>query len=47
MKLVGVQLPGGVSLNGDAIMAEAKENMTRLEEEMSLNYELPMDFFVE
>ena len=45
-KLVGVQLPGGVSLNGDAILAEAKENIGLLEEQMSLNYELPMDFFV-
>jgi hypothetical protein len=43
---VGVQLPGGVSLNGDAILAEAKENIGLLEEQMSLNYELPMDFFV-
>ena len=47
VKLVGVQLPGGVSLNGDAIMAEAKENLNLLEEEMSVKYELPMDFFVE
>ena len=47
VKLVGVQLPGGVSLNGDAIMAEAKENLSLLEEEMSVKYELPMDFFIE
>tara|TARA_R110000787_G_scaffold29116_2_gene79183 strand:+ start:318 stop:1082 length:765 start_codon:yes stop_codon:yes gene_type:complete len=46
IKLQGVALPGGVTLNGEAILSEAKENLQLLNEEMSLNFELPMDFFV-
>ena len=43
-KFEGVQLPGGVSLRGDAISAEANEEILRLEEELSLTYELPINF---
>ena len=43
-KFEGVQLPGGVSLRGDAISSEANEELQRLEEELRLTYELPIDF---
>ena len=45
-KFEGVQLPGGVSLRGGEIFAEANEEVIRLEEEMQLTYELPIDFNV-
>ena len=45
-KFEGVQLPGGVSLRGDAISGEANEEITRLEEELQLTYELPINFDV-
>tara|TARA_B100000287_G_scaffold351773_1_gene341007 strand:+ start:2515 stop:3279 length:765 start_codon:yes stop_codon:yes gene_type:complete len=46
IKLQGVALPGGVTLNGEVILSEAKENLDKLDEEMQLNYQLPDDFFV-
>ena len=45
-KFEGVQLPGGVSLRGGEIIAEANEEILRIEEEMQLAYELPIDFHV-
>ena len=46
IKLQGVALPGGVTLNGEVILSEAKENLDKLDEEMQLSYQLPDDFFV-
>ena len=43
-KFEGVQLPGGVSLRGGEIYSEAIEEVGRLEEELQLAYELPIDF---
>jgi len=43
-KFEGVQLPGGVSLRGGEIFSEALEEVSRLEEELQLAYELPIDF---
>lgn len=40
-KFGGMQLPGGVELNGAEIMSQAQEEIQRLEEESRLNYELP------
>lgn len=45
-KYDGLQLPGGVQFNGRQIMDEARERLDKLEEEMSLRYELPPDFMV-
>ena len=45
-KFDGVQLPGGVSLRGGEISAEANEEILRLEEELQLTYELPINFDV-
>lgn len=45
-KFAGVQLPGGVILNGDKIYEEAEEEIKALELEMSSKYELPVDFYL-
>jgi hypothetical protein len=45
-KFQGVQLPGGVLLNGQQIFDEAIEELTRLEQEMQSRFELPPDMFV-
>jgi len=45
-KFAGVQLPGGVVLNGQVIFDEATEEIKALEEEMSSKYELPVDFYL-
>lgn len=42
-KFDGVQMPGGVVLNGQVIWNEAVEEITKLEDEFSLTYELPLD----
>lgn len=45
-KFQGVQLPGGVLLNGQQLFDEAVEELTRLEQEMQSRFELPPDMFV-
>jgi len=45
-KFEGVQLPGGVTLNGRAILEDARAEVAALKEQMSLSYELPVDFLV-
>ena len=45
-KFEGVQLPGGVTLNGKTIYDEAVEEITKIEEEMNLKWELPPDGFI-
>tara|TARA_E500000318_G_C3556056_1_gene211177 strand:+ start:1023 stop:1778 length:756 start_codon:yes stop_codon:yes gene_type:complete len=45
-KFEGMQLPGGVTLNGRIIYEEATQELERLEEKVRLNYELPVDFFL-
>ena len=44
-KFEGVQLPGGVTLNGQKIFDEAMEEITELRAEVKSTYELPVDFF--
>lgn len=44
-KYEGIQLPGGVTMNGRAILDEAKTEIQELEEQMQLRHELPVDFF--
>jgi hypothetical protein len=44
-KFEGVQLPGGVTLNGQKIFDEAMEEITELKAEVKSTYELPVDFF--
>lgn len=45
-KFGGIQLPGGVTLNGDQIFQEAVTEIQQIEEEMQLKYELPPSFMV-
>mgnify|MGYP003388692816 CR=1 FL=1 len=43
-KFEGVQLPGGVQLRGGEISQEAVQEIEKLEEELRLTYEYPIDF---
>jgi hypothetical protein len=40
-KYEGIQLPGGVTLNGQQIYDEANDEIRNIEEEMQLKYEMP------
>ncbi len=44
-KFEGVQLPGGVTLNGQKIFDEATEEIANLKEEVQNTFQLPVDFF--
>ena len=44
-KFEGVQLPGGVTLNGRAILEDARAEIALIKETASLQYELPIDFY--
>ena len=46
LKFEGMQMPGGVSFNGRQLFDDAKEEITKLEEELRLNWEQPVDFFI-
>ena len=43
-KFVGMQLPGGVTLNADQIYADAMDEIKQIELEMQSRFELPVDF---
>jgi hypothetical protein len=43
-KFDGIQLPGGVSMRGEAISQEADTEIQLLEERLQTEYELPIDF---
>lgn len=45
-KYNGIALPGGVTLDGHTMYAEAKEEVEKLEEELHNTYQLPIDFFL-
>jgi hypothetical protein len=45
-KFGGIQLPGGVTLNGKETFDEAKEDIIRLEDEMITNYGGPLEWFM-
>jgi len=45
-KFSGLQLPGGVQLNGDTIFKEAADEVERLEKEMENNYGAPLEWFM-
>lgn len=44
-KFEGLQLLGGVSLNGRAILDEANNEIQKMEEEFESKYSAPLDFF--
>jgi hypothetical protein len=46
IKFEGMQLPGGVTLNGRQIFEDAIADVERIEEKMRLEYEEPFDFYV-
>ena len=46
IKFEGMQLPGGVTLNGRQIYDDAIQDIEKIEEEMQLTYEMPADFYV-
>ena len=39
-------MPGGVTFNGRQIFDDAVEELLKLEEEVRLNWEQPVDFYV-
>ena len=45
-KFGGIQLPGGVILNGKEMYDEAAEEIDRLQKEMETNYGAPLEFFL-
>lgn len=45
-KYEGVQMAGGISLNGQTIFDEAVAEIDKLEEEFSMSYELPVDGYI-
>jgi len=45
-KFAGLQLPGGVTLDGKTIQKEATDEIERLEKEMEMNYGAPLEFFL-
>ena len=45
-KFEGMQLPGGVTVNGRQIYDDATQELQTLEEKLRLEQELPPDFFV-
>lgn len=45
-KFQGIQLPGGVMLNGDKIYEEATTEIERLEKEMEMNYGAPLEMYM-
>ena len=46
IKYEGVQLPGGVTLNGRQIYDDGNSEVEKLEEEMQMRYQLPDNFYV-
>ena len=45
-KFNGVQMLGGVTMNGSDIFSQAQEELQRLEEQIQLSFETPIDYMV-
>ena len=45
-KFNGVQMLGGVTMNGETIYSQAQEEMEKLEEQIQLAYELPPEYMM-
>ena len=45
-KFAGVAMLGGVTMNGEAIYSQAQEELERLEEQIQLSFETPIDYMV-
>jgi len=46
IKFEGMQMPGGVTLNGRQIFEDAVQDIEKLREKIRLDFEMPADFFV-
>ena len=46
IKFEGLQLPGGVTLNGRQLYDDATQEIEKIEEEVQLKYQLPDDFMI-
>lgn len=46
IKFINANLPGGVQMNGEAILEEARDEIDKLKEELHDMYEAPPTFFV-
>ena len=46
IKFEGMQMPGGVTLNGRQLYDDASQELERLREKLRNDHELPVDFFV-
>ena len=45
-KFNGVAMLGGVTMNGETIYSQAQEEITRLEEQIQLAFETPIDYMM-
>ena len=45
-KFSGVAMLGGVTMNGETIFSQAQEELQRLEEQIQLAYELPVNYMI-
>ena len=45
LKFEGMQMPGGVTFNGRQLFDDAVAELEKLEEEVRLNWEQPVDFY--
>ena len=46
IKFEGMQLPGGITLNGRQLYDDAVQEIEKIEEEVQLKYQLPDDFMI-
>ena len=46
IKMEGMQLPGGVTINARAIFEDAMAEIAKIEEEYDMKYSFPPDFFI-
>ena len=45
-KFSGVAMLGGVTMNGETIYSQAQEEINKLEEQIALTFELPVNYMV-
>ena len=45
-KFSGVAMLGGVTMNGETIYTQAQEELEKLEEQIQLSFETPIDYMV-
>jgi hypothetical protein len=45
IKYQGINLPGGVQFDGQALLSQGNEEMEKIEDTLQDKYELPPDFF--